>query len=76
MGVPTRPKTERNVKIVKLYCDGGLTFEQIGRIHNLTRQRVQQIISKYRLQQAKVKSLDKDKKEEYTGDMKVSDASE
>jgi transposase-like protein len=76
MGIPARPKPARDAKVVKLYLDGGKTLEQIGRRHNITKQRVYQIVTKYRLSGAEVKPLDNNKKEEYTGDMKVSDASE
>ena len=76
MGIPTQPKPERDAKVIKLYYEGGRTLEQIGRRHNLTKPRVHQIVEKYRLKKAEVNTLDKDKKEEYTGDMKVSDASE
>lgn len=76
MGIPTQPKPERDAKVIKLYYEGGRTLEQIGRRHNLTKQRVHQIVAKYRLKKAEVNTLDRDKKEEYTEDMKVSDASE
>ena len=76
MGIPARPKPARDAKVVKLYLDGGKTLEQIGRRHNITKQRVHQIISRNRLKQKEVKSIDNLEKEEYTGDMKVSDASE
>lgn len=76
MGIPTQPKPERDAKVIKLYYEGGRTLEQIGRRHNLTKQRVHQIVAKYRLKKAEVNTLDNDKKEEYAGYTKVSDASE
>ena len=67
MGIPTQPKPERDAKVIKLYYEGGRTLEQIGRRHNLTRQRVQQIVAKYRLKTAEVKALDNKQEQEYTG---------
>lgn len=62
MGIPTRPKPERDAKVIKAYFEEKLTMEQVGRRHNLTRQRVQQIVSKYnRLEHAESKCLDKAK---------------
>lgn len=76
MGIPAQPKPERDAKVIKAYFEKNLTMEQVGRRHNLTKQRVHQIISRNRLSGAEVKPLDNNKKEEYTGDVKVSDASE
>ena len=76
MGIPAQPKPERDAKVIKAYFEKNLTMEQVGRRHNLTKQRVHQIISRNRLKQKEVNGIDNNKKEEYTGDMKVSDASE
>lgn len=67
MGIPAQPKPERDAKVIRAYFDEGKTLEQVGRRHNLTRQRVQQIVAKYRLKKAEVKSLDKNPDKEYTG---------
>lgn len=65
----SKAKTERNLDIVARH-DGGESFRKIALLYGISANRVSQVYHSY------TSSLDKDKKEEYTGDMKVSDASE
>ncbi len=62
-------KKERNLDIVARH-NAGESFRKIALIYGISANRVSQVYHSYTTR------LDRDKKEEYTGDMKVSDASE
>jgi DNA-directed RNA polymerase specialized sigma subunit len=42
-----RTLTPRRIQIIKLYHEQGMTMEEIGKLYGLTRQRIQQLVSKY-----------------------------
>ena len=62
-------KKERNLDIVARH-NAGESFRKIALIYGISANRVSQVYHSYTTR------LDRDKKEEYNGDMKVSDASE
>lgn len=65
----SQAKKERNLDIVARH-NAGESFRKIASIYDISANRVSQVYHSY------TSRLDRDKKEEYTGDMKVSDASE
>ena len=59
MGTPTREKTERNKNIYEQRMLKGITLQSLGKKYNLSRERVRQIVNRYKFKLDADKTLDK-----------------